>query len=312
MARRYYKKRNYESYGYNVEGILALIVLASFTYVITFIQKYWNIIFVIILLVAFVIILFKNRKKLNFSNHYLKKLKKQSELYSKIQLVNNKYNLDNLNDFIDYHNIRFRSEFDSCNIDDYLLMTIRDRYDNLVEYKKKYDFLKKEYELYLAEYEELKKYINEEESKKIKMSLKKYNKYQNIIYEENKIKRDYKFKVIVYINYSSKKGKVRNKKYKVYYPQDFMKIMDEYLTLKNTKKMYEISSRIERAKMSDSIRYDVLKRDNYKCCICGRSAKDGVNLEVDHIIPVSKGGKTVISNLQTLCDRCNRGKSNKL
>ena len=41
------------------------------------------------------------------------------------------------------------------------------------------------------------------------------------------------------------------------------------------------------------------------------TAKDGVKLHVDHIIPVYKGGKTTMSNLQTLCDRCNLGKSDK-
>ena len=64
--------------------------------------------------------------------------------------------------------------------------------------------------------------------------------------------------------------------------------------------------------MTDSLRYDVLKRDGFKCQICGASAQDGATLHVDHIIPVSKGGKTEMSNLQTLCDRCNLGKSNKL
>lgn len=40
--------------------------------------------------------------------------------------------------------------------------------------------------------------------------------------------------------------------------------------------------------------------------------EDDVTLEVEHIIPVSKGGKTGMKNLQTLCETCNRGKSNKI
>ena len=64
-------------------------------------------------------------------------------------------------------------------------------------------------------------------------------------------------------------------------------------------------------KMSDSIRYDVLKRDNFSCKICGATSREGAKLHVDHIIPVSKGGKTEMNNLQTLCERCNLGKSNK-
>lgn len=64
--------------------------------------------------------------------------------------------------------------------------------------------------------------------------------------------------------------------------------------------------------MSVSLRYDILKRDHFKCSICGKGKEDGVKLEVDHIIPVSRGGKTEMSNLQTLCETCNRGKSNKI
>lgn len=61
-------------------------------------------------------------------------------------------------------------------------------------------------------------------------------------------------------------------------------------------------------------RFMVLKRDNFKCCACGASpAKDPlVELHVDHIIPWSKNGETVIENMQTLCSKCNLGKSDML
>ena len=60
------------------------------------------------------------------------------------------------------------------------------------------------------------------------------------------------------------------------------------------------------------LRFKVLQRDQFKCCICGASpAKDPtVELHVDHIFPWSKGGETVLENLQTLCSKCNGGKSN--
>jgi 5-methylcytosine-specific restriction enzyme A len=56
-----------------------------------------------------------------------------------------------------------------------------------------------------------------------------------------------------------------------------------------------------------SVRVDVLSRDGYKCIYCGRNSKE-VTLEIDRIIPFSKGGSNKISNLQTLCFDCNRGK----
>ena len=59
------------------------------------------------------------------------------------------------------------------------------------------------------------------------------------------------------------------------------------------------------------LRFKVFLRDHFKCCACGASpAKDpAVVLHVDHIVPWSKGGETVLENLQTLCSKCNLGKS---
>ncbi len=68
---------------------------------------------------------------------------------------------------------------------------------------------------------------------------------------------------------------------------------------------------LEREALTPRIRYQILTRDHHRCTICGRSAvEDGVKLHVDHIIPVSKGGKTTFDNLRTLCQDCNLGKSN--
>lgn len=59
------------------------------------------------------------------------------------------------------------------------------------------------------------------------------------------------------------------------------------------------------------LRYKVLVSDSFSCKQCGASpAKDPtVELHIDHIVPWSKGGETVYENLQTLCSRCNLGKS---
>ena len=58
--------------------------------------------------------------------------------------------------------------------------------------------------------------------------------------------------------------------------------------------------------------YQVLMRDDWTCCSCRRSAKaHGIVLHIDHILPRSFGGKDELNNLQTLCQKCNLGKSNK-
>jgi len=64
--------------------------------------------------------------------------------------------------------------------------------------------------------------------------------------------------------------------------------------------------------INERLRFKVLKRDKFKCVYCGKSPANNSNvkLHVDHIVPWSKGGETVIENLQTLCSKCNLGKSN--
>ncbi len=70
----------------------------------------------------------------------------------------------------------------------------------------------------------------------------------------------------------------------------------------------------QRALMTNKLREFIKKRDNFTCCSCGNSihAEPNLLLEIDHIIPVSKGGCTIEENLQTLCWKCNRAKSNKM
>lgn len=60
----------------------------------------------------------------------------------------------------------------------------------------------------------------------------------------------------------------------------------------------------------DSLRYKVLKASDGRCELCGATKKERP-LDVDHIIPRSRGGKNKMSNLQVLCSRCNRSKGNR-
>ena len=65
-----------------------------------------------------------------------------------------------------------------------------------------------------------------------------------------------------------------------------------------------------RTAIPKSVRFEVFKRDKFTCQYCGAAAPD-VILEIDHIKPVSKGGKNDILNLVTACKDCNSGKTNR-
>ena len=81
-------------------------------------------------------------------------------------------------------------------------------------------------------------------------------------------------------------------------------------TFYNDREIWESLCRVERGKVSNKMRFSIYKRDNYRCCKCGISSKYA-QLEIDHIIPIAKGGKSSYDNLQTLCHKCNAEKGDK-
>ncbi len=68
------------------------------------------------------------------------------------------------------------------------------------------------------------------------------------------------------------------------------------------------ANRNQRKAISTKLRFQVFQRDGFRCKCCGKIAGDGVELQVDHIQPVAKGGTNDLQNLQTLCRECNSGK----
>lgn len=65
-----------------------------------------------------------------------------------------------------------------------------------------------------------------------------------------------------------------------------------------------------RSEMTLKLRFEVMKRDNFQCVLCGRRPPE-VELVIDHIKPVCNGGTNVKENLRTLCFECNAGKGGR-
>lgn len=99
------------------------------------------------------------------------------------------------------------------------------------------------------------------------------------------------------------------------------KALEEFVAFANSEEITalnkgekEKTSKDKRTSRDPSLRlrFRVMQRDNFSCKQCGASpAKNPtVELHLDHIVPWSKGGETTYENLQTLCSKCNYGKSN--
>lgn len=68
----------------------------------------------------------------------------------------------------------------------------------------------------------------------------------------------------------------------------------------------------KRSPISKTLRFEIFQRDNFTCQYCGKIGNEGANLEIDHKVPHSRGGKDEFNNYITSCKDCNIGKSNKI
>lgn len=115
---------------------------------------------------------------------------------------------------------------------------------------------------------------------------------------------EWKAKVSLYL--TDIKGRVKKRK-KASFGINEVREIEKKLSVKKgafyaEQETWAALTRVERGKVSNAMRFAVYARDGYRCKKCGR--RHG-RLEVDHIYPIAKGGKSTFDNLQTLCHRCN-------
>ena len=80
-------------------------------------------------------------------------------------------------------------------------------------------------------------------------------------------------------------------------------------TFYQDEEIWQAICRVERGKVTNKLRFAIYARDGNRCRKCGRRS---ANLEIDHIVPIAKGGKSTYNNLQTLCHRCNVEKGDSI
>lgn len=168
------------------------------------------------------------------------------------------------------------------------------------------------YVLYSSKIKKLKSEMTHEKAKSLHISYRKYVEIERELFYEQQIKPILECNVVCIAAYSSPQGRNNYSKkaiYKIDEVTQRYKILQSQIAVQNSE---EMRRKRARSQMTDKLRYAILKRDGFRCKLCGRTADDGVKLHVDHITPVSKGGETVPSNLRTLCEACNLGKGDEI
>lgn len=205
-------------------------------------------------------------------------------------------------------NCNSKKQFDNFNIDTYTISLINSDKQFFINLINDISGNRLLYNKYLEQFNKILYDTDFNYEQAVQGKLMSPNTFRDIeIKECNKCKlspiTDFSIEIIV--DYTSPQGRNHyEKKYHLNY-RHLESFMDQCIHIE----LHKETTKYQRSLMTDKLRYKIMKRDHFRCVLCGASQKDGVKLHVDHIIPVSKGGKTVESNLRTLCERCNLGKS---
>lgn len=253
----------------------------------------------------------RNRKYVDFVNEHSLAIRAIKELNSKYQ-------------FIPIYPLIYKNCYDSTrnfekvSCKDYLIYQfhldtlgvrriIKSRNNNIskeIDYKSKADLTKDKLGNFDVSIEDL----NEEKLRNI----------ESIVFNDliEKVNTDFYAEVHLYLT-RGRMHRVVDEKKELF---DLNEIIDVLKSIDSSKlidgrrfysgEVWKSIERVERAKVSNELRQEIFERDDYTCVICESTEKE--SLEIDHIMPISKGGKTEPDNLQTLCHDCNVRKGNDI
>lgn len=253
----------------------------------------------------------RNRKYVDFVNEHSLAIRAIKEL-------NSKYQFSSIYPLIYKNCYDTTRNFEDVSCKDYLIYKfhldtlgvrriIKSRNNNIskeIDYKSKADLVKDKLGNFDVSIEDL----NEEKLRNI----------ESIVFNDliEKVNTDFYAEVHLYLT-RGRIHRVVDEKKELF---DLNEIIDVLKSIDSSKlidgrrfysrEVWKSIERVERAKVSKELRQEIFERDGYTCVNCGSTEKE--SLEIDHIMPISKGGKTEPSNLQTLCRNCNIRKGNDI
>ena len=226
----------------------------------------------------------------------------------KLQEINRKYKFFNHIDFNQSHTYDNENFYWDITCLDYLiyqLQFISTKVIDQINKEKQNNILYKEYQKEVVALTETGKFL-------IDIGKLKYDKLvateKRLINQNIYAKPHTNFYINVTLYCSQINGRIYDKKNEIYYADDILALIKRLRnrngTFYNDREIWNSICRVERGKVSNKMRFSIYQRDGYRCRKCGVSQMYA-KLEVDHIIPIAKGGKSTYNNLQTLCHRCN-------
>lgn len=231
-----------------------------------------------------------------------------SPTLKKLEEINCKYKFSPHIDFDQFHTYDNENMYDEISCMDYLIYQLQflsNKVIKQIDKEKQNGRLYQEYIKELTTLPSLGNYL---------VDTQKLNHKRLVATEKRLIRKntfaeppiDFYIKVTLYC--SQINGQVYDHKTKTFYTDTILTLIKRLRnrrgTFYNDREIWDSICRVERGKVSNKMRFSIYQRDGYRCCKCGVSQRDA-QLEIDHIIPIAKGGKSTYDNLQTLCHECN-------
>lgn len=251
----------------------------------------------------------QQEKYINYKNY----INENSVALQKLRELNQKYMFypnENFDKFYSYDNQQY---FDTISCKDYLIYQLQYEQTKIRKQIGKIDFNIKHKQKYNNEIQLIQvfgKYKNPNTllDENLLLELE-----QKLFYSEIQ-KPPVCLKISVTLVLTNISGEHIMKKSDLFYQEQILKWIEQINNktgnFYNNKEIWDSICRVERGKVSNKMRFSIYERDGYRCKCCHRQFEEN-ELEIDHIKAIAEGGKSIETNLQTLCRDCNRTKGSR-
>lgn len=265
-------------------------------------------------LAIFLICYFTQRK---YERKYDIFVKENSICLSQLNEINSRYSFYPYISFDQRHTYDNEKFYETISCADYLIYQLQFLRGDILAQIEKINVNKKQYSQYLNEVKNITQF-GQFNAPTGKLKLDKLIKREKLLVEKQTLRAPCtRFSLTVTLYRSNINGQIYDSKSDSFSAADISTLIKRLNNKRgdfyNDRGIWDALCRVERGIVSNKMRFSIYKRDGYRCCNCGISGRfnKSVQLEIDHIIPISKGGKTTYDNLQTLCHKCNAEKGDR-
>lgn len=264
---------------------------------------------VAIIAVATIVLLCLYLRQRKYDNFILQ----NSLCLKQLKEINSHYQFHSDINFDQYHIYDNEKLYETISCEDYLIYQLQFISKKVVAQIKNISENKQLFSNYLNEIKTVSDFG------KFQAPIKNFNIEKLVVKEKQCLRKNLlqkptmQFVLTITLYCSTVNGRIYERKTDVFYDSDVFALIkrlnNKNGTFYNDREIWNSLCRVERGKVSNKMRFSIYERDGYQCRNCGISGRYA-NLEIDHIIPISKGGKSTYDNLQTLCHKCNIEKGN--